>query len=321
MCVCVNKPNQEHLAPTTREKKRERERERDQERDSELVQQKTHKMDRQALSRATDSSDAPPPGYLFNDIAKSASSSPAAAQDVATYLVRRLNSKNNPTIKYKCLKVMQMVAENPLTRGGFKRVLVQDSTAVSSIKSCLGLRGPPDAVHGDAKFEKVRNQAKETLDAIYSDDPVTTTGGMGSMSSGGYGNPVAGGGGMGGGYGSSGYGSNNLPIPGGGGMGSNMGGPKKMEGIGNPMFADPRIGQDQGTGIANMSVGEVLKTAKEGFKGIIKDPLARNVPGATMGANGVQPGTMPGYGSSSVRFVCFAFVVESGELSKRLGRL
>ena len=185
-----------------------------------------------------------------------------------------------------------------MAMGMFKRVMVQDQNAVTSIKACLNLRGPPDAVHGDSKFEKVRVQAKETLDAIYSDTPATNVGssmgGMSSMGSGGYGNPVGGGGGYGGGgYGQSGgMGHSNMPMPGGGG------GPKKMEGIGNPMFADPRLSQNDGTGIANMTVTEVLKTAKEGFKGMIKDPLARKVPTPTMGANGARPGSMPAYGSS-----------------------
>lgn len=240
--------------------------------------------DRQALSRATEQTDSPTPGYLFNDIAKSISSSPAACADTATYLIRRLNSKQNHNVKYKCLKVMQMVSVNPMTRGQFKRALSQDVNAMSSIKECLNFRGPPDAIHGDKIYEKVRVQAKETLDAIYSDDPssgreqqsqygvaggsgpgaMTGYGGTGSMAPNAY---ATGNSGSGPGYSSQAGVGSTMPLP---------GGPKRMEGIGNPMFKDPRLESDE-KGIGEMTIGEVMSTAKKGFVGMIKDPLARNV--------------------------------------------
>lgn len=279
--------------------------------------------DRQVLSRATEQTDSPTPGYLFNDIAKSVSSSPTACADTATYLIRRLNSKQNHNVKYKCLKVMQMVSLNSMTRGQFKRALSQDVNAMSSIKECLNFRGPPDAIHGDKIYEKVRVQAKETLDAIYSDDPssgreqqsqygvaggsgagaMTGYGGTGSMAPNAYGS----------GNGGSGYSSQ-----GGGGGGGNMslpGGPKRMEGIGNPMFKDPRLESDE-KGIGDMTIGEVMSTAKKGFVGMIKDPLARNVAStsssqigtmnnhsygfqSSYGNNGTYSGHQPTYPTSS----------------------
>ena len=43
---------------------------------------------------------------------------------------------------------------------------------VAAINVCLQFRGPPDAVHaGFMLYEKVRVQAKETLDVVYSVDP------------------------------------------------------------------------------------------------------------------------------------------------------
>ena len=62
-----------------------------------------------------------------------------------------------------------MVAISPLTRGQFKRAICADVSAIGGIKECLNFRGVVDAVHGDRMYEKVRVQAKETLDAIYSD--------------------------------------------------------------------------------------------------------------------------------------------------------
>lgn len=253
-------------------------------------------VDRNALARATESTTSPTPGYLYNDISKSAATSPAAASEIATYLIKRLQSKNNVNIKYKCLKVIQMVAAHPATRGQFKRVVIQDTNAISAIKVCLQFRGPPDAVHGDMLYEKVRTQAKETLDAVYSDDPSSEQNHSHGSGGGGYGNQsyggIGGGGGASSGYGSSynsssnyGSSSNSSSIP---------GGPKKMEGIGNPMFADPRLNQKKDIG--EMTIGDVVSGVKEGFVGMIKDPLARNTP-TTVGAP--RPGGMGGYGGPS----------------------
>jgi len=58
---------------------------------------------------------------------------------------------------------------------------------------------------------------------------------------------------------------------GGGGAG---GGPRKMEGIGNPMFKD----QQSKGGAGSMSIGQVAAVAGETIVGMIRDPLARNAP-------------------------------------------
>ncbi len=251
-------------------------------------QQHNIMVDRKTLARATESTTSPTPGYLYNDIAKSSATSPSASSEIVSYLIKRLESKNNPNIKYKCLKTIQMVSTHPASRGMFKRCIVQDVNAVSVIKSCLGYRGPPDAIHGDTLYEKVRNQAKETLDAVYSDDPssndvMANRGGMGSMgSSQGYGGYGFGGGG------SAGYGGASTSSMPSSSSAMGGGGPKKMEGIGNPMFADPRVNARKDIG--EMTVSDVLSGVKEGFVGMIKDPLARNISGASH----TKPGSMGG---------------------------
>ena len=259
-------------------------------------------VDRNALSRATESTTSPTPGYLYNDIAKSAATSPSSSSEIATYLIRRLQSKNNVNIKYKCLKVIQMVSTHPATRGQFKRVIIQDTNAVSAIKLCLQFRGPPDAVHGDMLYEKVRNQAKETMDAIYSDDPSSEQG-SGAMggggSQGGFGNQSYGGqGGYGNSY-NSGYGNSSSSSA------AAVGGPKRMEGIGNPMFADPRL--EEKKGIRDMNVSEVISGVKEGFVGMIKDPLARNL----QSVGGPRPGGMgnSSYGGPSGGVSCMFWIL------------
>ena len=234
-------------------------------------------MDRTLVSRATESTEAPTPGYLYLDIAKNAASSPMACQEIAQYLTRRLASKNNHNIKYKCLKVIAKTADSSVTRGQFKRLLSQDPTMMGAVKGALQFRGPPDPARGDEIYERVRTAAKEALDAIYSDSPTSTQeapafGGIGSS----YGSSPHG---AMGGMGSSGGG---MPPPGGpgagpssmGGVGSGGGGGgRRMEGIGNPMYKDPRLDPQP----ANLTAKDILKEAGETIVGMIKDPLARNM--------------------------------------------
>ena len=188
--------------------------------------------DRTSLSRATESSDAPTPGYLYLDIARGAAASPAACQETAQYLIRRLQNKQNHNIKLKCLKVIQKTAENNLTRGQFKREICQNSNAIASIKDALQFRGPPDPIRGDAIYEKVRIAAKECLDAVYSESPSSEMA-IGSSHNAGLAGGI-----------SSNYGQQNNfggPPQGGAvshnsGAGGGIGG-RKMEGIGNPMVS------------------------------------------------------------------------------------
>ena len=255
-------------------------------------------MDRSLLARATDNSEAPTPGYMYNDIAKNAASNPAVCVDIAKYLTGRLASKNNPNIKFKCLKVISKTATSPFLRGQFKRCLAQDPHSMAAIKDALQFRGPPDPVRGDQPYERVRTAAKEALDAIYSETQESAAPTFSTSSTGSYGaSPHQ----QGGGYGGA----------GGGGGGAGYGGGPKMQGIGNPMFKDPRL-EPETHGIANMTINEVVSEAKSTVIGMIKDPLARNmdvhvnnrqgsVPrpgGGYQGASGIGGG---GYQGASVR--------------------
>lgn len=246
-------------------------------------------MDRTALARATEASDSPTPGYLYVDIAKSAASSPVACAETATYLTNRLSSKSNHNVKYKCLKVIAKVAESPATRGQFKRAVCQDAAAVAKIKEALNFRGPPDPARGDEIYRRVHDAAREALDAIYSDAPSSTGigGGGGGMMGGsmGSGAGVYGGSG-GGGVGSSSYGA---PVAqqGGGGGG------RRMEGIGNPVYGDPRDEKD----IGQMTIGEIAGEVGRTVVNMVKDPLAKNVQvGPPVHSSG-RSSSMPGYGS------------------------
>jgi len=244
-------------------------------------------MDRQLLSRATDSSDAPTPGYMYLDIAKNAASSPAACMDIAKYLINRLQ-KNNSNVKYKCLKIISKTSVSPyLKNGQFKRCLAQDPSSMATIKEAIQYRGPPDPVRGDQPYEKVRTAAKEALDAIYSDTPSEPTSSFASNSvSSSMMSPS---------YGGNAYSnSSNMGSGGAGGGSAGMGasGGRRMDGIGNPMFADPRL-EPQTKNIANMTATEVFMEAKETVLGMIKDPLAKNVQVQPAGGGGGYGGPTP----------------------------
>lgn len=254
--------------------------------------------DRTSLSRATESSDSPTPGYLYVDIARGASSSPAACRETAEYLIRRLQNKQNHNIKFKCLKVIQKTAESSLTRGQFKREIAQNATSIAAVKECLQFRGPPDPARGDEIYARVRNAAKDCLDTVYSDSGSGEQGGGGSHNAGlsggmgtSYGQSAYGGQGGGGGGGAGIYGGQ------GGGGGGGGGGPKKMEGIGNPMFNDPRS-QSSGNDIGNMTISQVGSVVGSTVMGIIKDPLARNVPARK---NHTMPSVSVNYGGGGNR--------------------
>jgi hypothetical protein len=73
-----------------------------------------------------------------------------------------------------------------------------------------------------------------------------------------------------------------------------------MQGIGNPMFADPRFHSPKpqlAEKIAGMSLGEVVGTVGETVKNMIKDPLARGISDSRTGGSMPIPG-MPGFGST-----------------------
>ena len=155
-----------------------------------------------------------------------------------------------------------------------------------------------DAVTGDQWNVEVREAAKECLDVIYSADaePVGGAGmtGLGANA------------GMSSGYGNSGFGGGGYGAPMGGAAGSGVSGASKYEGIGNPMYKDPRLGgETSAPSLANMTVTEVVGNVGSAMMEMIKDPLARNA--ASQSANAGRPG----YGGPNLRPdpVSFGFLV------------
>ena len=127
-------------------------------------------MDRNLLNNATSSDDSSTPGYMLTDISKASLSSYQACQNLQEYLLNRLK-KNNYNVKYKCLVIIKHVCRSG--RADFKKDM---SRNVEPIKECLQYRGPPDPLRGDEIYKRVRDAAKEAIDAIYdSNMPVTTS--------------------------------------------------------------------------------------------------------------------------------------------------
>ena len=231
------------------------------------------------LSRATEGTDAPTPGYIYVDLAKAATGNPTACQDMATYLTRRLASKNNPNIQAKCCKVLAKLCD-AVPRNAFRRCVAQDHTGITAIKEAMHYRGTPDPVRGDEPNERVRAAAKECLEAVYREAAISEppSGISSSSISGGYGaaphhTP----------YGAPGYGAE---PP---GHSSSL--QSRMQGIGNPQFKDPRLVTEP------VGFSGVVKEAGEVLAGMIKDPLARNIPDVIRQGHS---GNLPGYSGPSV---------------------
>lgn len=235
------------------------------------------------LARATEGTAAPTPGYLYADLAKGCLANPSACADTARYLTGRLASKSNPHIKTKCLKVMAKLCESVRS---FGRTVSQDPRGVSAIKEAIGFRGNPDPVHGDTYNEAVRTAARECLEAVYTERNDYNSAGSSSGAMTGIGS--AGGGGY---QPQQQQQQQHYSQP----AGAYNGQPSRMQGIGNPMYANQPHHSHGSAGGAGAGKGiGVLKEAGEVIVGMIRDPLARNTDA------GMQPprhghSELPGY--------------------------
>eukprot|EP00930_Biecheleria_cincta_P018669 TRINITY_DN1445_c1_g1_i1.p1 TRINITY_DN1445_c1_g1~~TRINITY_DN1445_c1_g1_i1.p1 ORF type:complete len:940 (-),score=270.28 TRINITY_DN1445_c1_g1_i1:73-2892(-) len=207
-------------------------------------------MDRSVLNKATSADDIPTPGYLYTEIAKSTFADITACQQLADYLLKKLE-RDNPHVKLKVLKIIKHVCEQG--KPDFRRAIQKKAELV---KACLQYRGTPDPLKGDAPNKAVREEADVAVKAVFSSDSSTnaygiptSTGqkmqGFGSegpggddMSGriGGMGGPSNsfGGGGGNSSFGSSSFGSSS--FGGGGCGGAKSMGSGGMVGFGNPNF-------------------------------------------------------------------------------------
>ncbi|TYZ59745.1 hypothetical protein PybrP1_009820 [[Pythium] brassicae (nom. inval.)] len=130
-------------------------------------------MDKGLLTRATSKEDSPTPGYLYGEIARMTQHSFDTCTKVLEFLISRVKNKHH-TVKFKALQVIKHVCRDG--RVDFKREMQKH---IPTIKECLQFRGPPDPLKGDEYYRRVRDSAKDVLDAIYDTDSAPGLGGMG----------------------------------------------------------------------------------------------------------------------------------------------
>jgi hypothetical protein len=117
-------------------------------------------MNRTTLNKATSPDNNPTPAYLFDEIAL-VTHDAASNEDLVSYLLKRLESPN-PDVKAKVLIIMKMVCRkgNP----AFRHALSRNSAV---IKETRNYHGAPDPLRGDEPSRRVRECAKDTLEAIF----------------------------------------------------------------------------------------------------------------------------------------------------------
>ena len=118
-----------------------------------------------AVHNATEDTDKPVPGYMFQEIINTTHANPSTCDAFERVIFARLRKKQ-PNIKWKCLMVIKHVT--PKANQSFKRCM-QDH--VGDIKACLQFRGPSHPAYGDALNKRVRDEAKSALESIFQDAP------------------------------------------------------------------------------------------------------------------------------------------------------
>ncbi|KAI5623348.1 AP-4 complex accessory subunit tepsin, partial [Silurus asotus] len=115
------------------------------------------------LMKATADDEAPCPGYLFEEISKISHESLGCCQCLLEYLLERLQVESCH-VKLKVLKVLlHLCGQSPphfVTELRRNATFIQEVTVYS---------GPPDAIHGNALFQKVRVLAQELASVLFSD--------------------------------------------------------------------------------------------------------------------------------------------------------
>jgi hypothetical protein len=117
-------------------------------------------MNRTTLNKATSPDPSPTPGYLFDEIAK-VTHDPLGNDRLVQYLVKRLESPS-ADVKAKVLNIIKHVCRkgNPSFRRSWQR-------EAGTIKAHLQYHTAPDPLRGDEPSKRVRENAKEALEAVF----------------------------------------------------------------------------------------------------------------------------------------------------------
>lgn len=105
-------------------------------------------------------------GYVFTELAKLTHADVVVCDKMADWLADKVK-KNEANVKWKALQVVKQVSKGG--RGEFRRSMQRHA---EHIKACLQFRGPPDPLKGDEPYRRVRDTAKEALEAVYDNSSV-----------------------------------------------------------------------------------------------------------------------------------------------------
>uniref|UniRef100_A0A8D0BL34 AP-4 complex accessory subunit Tepsin n=1 Tax=Salvator merianae TaxID=96440 RepID=A0A8D0BL34_SALMN len=116
-----------------------------------------------ALIKGTSDDEAPCPGYLFEEIAKISHESTGSSHCLLEYLLNRLQN-NSCHVKLKVLKILLYMCSH-----GSSHFLLQLKRNSSFIQEAIVFAGPPDPLHGNSMYQKVRMTAQDLAGALFSD--------------------------------------------------------------------------------------------------------------------------------------------------------
>uniref|UniRef100_A0A674JQ30 TEPSIN adaptor related protein complex 4 accessory protein n=1 Tax=Terrapene triunguis TaxID=2587831 RepID=A0A674JQ30_9SAUR len=106
------------------------------------------------LMKGTSDDDVPCPGYLFEEITKISYDSPGSSQCLLEHLLNRLQN-NSCHVKLKVLKILLYMCTHGSSQ--FLQQLKRNSTF---IQEAAVFAGPPDPLHGNSLYQKVRAAAQ-----------------------------------------------------------------------------------------------------------------------------------------------------------------
>ncbi|CAM4554189.1 AP-4 complex accessory subunit tepsin isoform X2 [Lepidochelys kempii] len=115
------------------------------------------------LMKCTSDDDVPCPGYLFEEIAKISHDSSGSSQCLLEHLLNRLQN-NSCHVKLKVLKILLYMCTHGSSQ--FLQQLKRNSTF---IQEAAVFAGPPDPLHGNSLYQKVRAAAQDLASALFSD--------------------------------------------------------------------------------------------------------------------------------------------------------
>ncbi|XP_063149462.1 AP-4 complex accessory subunit tepsin isoform X2 [Candoia aspera] len=115
------------------------------------------------LIKGTSDDEVPCPGYLLEEIAKISHESTGSSHCLLEYLLNRLQN-NSCHIKLKVLKILLYMCTH-----GSSHFLLQLKRNSSFIQEAIGFTGPPDPLHGNSLYQKVRMTAQDLAGTLFSD--------------------------------------------------------------------------------------------------------------------------------------------------------